>query len=308
MTTRVSTVGNYAAVLSNMLAAQQKQIASGEKVASQKNGSDLKGFARNAEMLTAMRSVHTRVEGYLNQNKVVADRMTTQDLSLTQVADAVAAAKRAIQDALAGDSANTLILDMNGQLRNAVEGMNARYGGKYIFAGGQVDTKPVSATALSDLTAPAAVISDFFHNDRFITEAQVDDATRVATGVLADDVGTDLMTAFRDIQAFHEATPFGGPLTAAQRTFLEGQLAVWDQVEADMIDVVGRNGLTASRVEQVRDDLIIRRDSLAEMIGGITDADMAEAVAELQQAQISVQAAAQVFITLKESSLLNVLR
>ena len=35
---------------------------------------------------------------------------------------------------------------------------------------------------------------------------------------------------------------------------------------------------------------------------------MSEAVSNLQQAQISVQAAAQVFVALQESSLLNVLR
>jgi flagellar hook-associated protein 3 FlgL len=44
------------------------------------------------------------------------------------------------------------------------------------------------------------------------------------------------------------------------------------------------------------------------MLGDITDADMAQAAADLQTAQLSVQSAAYVFQALKESSLLNVLR
>jgi flagellin-like hook-associated protein FlgL len=44
------------------------------------------------------------------------------------------------------------------------------------------------------------------------------------------------------------------------------------------------------------------------MLGDITDADMAKAAADLQQAQLSVQSAAYVFQALQESSLINVLR
>ena len=47
---------------------------------------------------------------------------------------------------------------------------------------------------------------------------------------------------------------------------------------------------------------------LATMMGRLTDVDMAEAVSRLQQAQISVQAAAQVFVSLNGASLLNVLK
>ena len=57
MTTRVSTVGNYSAVLANLMAAQARQIEAGDQVATQKMGSDLKDYAKKAEMLTAMRAV-----------------------------------------------------------------------------------------------------------------------------------------------------------------------------------------------------------------------------------------------------------
>ena len=65
---RVTTGGNYSLVLRNIMLAQQKQMNAGDRVATQENGANLKDYSRNAEMLTAMRSVETRIGGYLDQN------------------------------------------------------------------------------------------------------------------------------------------------------------------------------------------------------------------------------------------------
>lgn len=310
MVSRVSTSGNYSAVLANLISAQQRQMDAGTKVASQKNGSDLKDYARNAEMLTAMRSIDTRLTAYADQNKLVSDRLTTQDFALSQIADASQVARQAIAESLASGRVDTLMQDMQAAFRNASEGLNARYGGKYLFAGGQVNTPPFSATSLSDLTIPATNVADYFHNDSFITQAKVDDSTVVNLGFLADAFGTGLMDAFKAMQTFQEGVngPFDGELTDSQRTFLEGQLAVWDASYKDLVNVGGRNGMIQSRVDSVKEDLVARTNSIKGMIGEVVDADMSLAVSNLQQAQISVQAAAQVFVSLQESSLLNVLR
>lgn len=307
---RVSSNGNYSAVLANIQAAQQRQMEAGARVATQKQGTDLKGYARNAEMLTAMKSIDARIGGYLEQSKLITDKLTTQDFALSQLTSSAQGTRETIAQALASGRADTLMQDLQGFFRNSVDGLNARYGGKYVFAGGQIDTLPVSATALADLTNPAYVISDFFHNDEFLTQAKVDDSTTVTTGLLADDLGTDLLTAFKDIQAFEETVdgPFQGNLTDNQRTFLEGVMATWDGIHKDLINHTARNGMVQTRVDSVKVDLASRQISLAGMMGGITDADPAEAATALQQAGVAVQAAAQVFLSLQNSSLLNVLR
>lgn len=308
---RVTTNGNYNLVLSNIMLAQQKQMEAGDKVATQKNGSNLKDYARNAEMLTAMRSVETRLGGYLEQNKLIADKLTTQDFALTQLGDAAASTKQAIEEAIATGRTDTLMQEIEAQFRNSVSAMNSRYGGKYLFAGGKIDTQPVTADDLSDLTDPLTpLISDFFQNDDFVTEHKVDDATTVKTGLLADDIGTPLLAAYKALQAFHEGAsgPFTGNLTDAQRTFLESQLAVWDDVASDVIDTTARNGMMQARVDGVKEDLVTRRNSLKGMIGDIVDADMPTASVELEKATLALQASTQVFITLRDSSLLNALK
>lgn len=306
---RVTTGGNYSLVLRNIMLAQQKQMNAGDRVATQENGANLKDYSRNAEMLTAMRSVENRVGGYLDQNKLIADKLTTQDFAMTQLSDAAAGTKQAIEEAIATGRTDTLMQEIEAQFRNAVSSMNSRYGGKYLFAGGKIDTMPVTAQALSDLTNPLTpAISDFFQNDDFITEHKVDDATTVRTGMLADDLGTQLLQAFKTLQAFHEATPFGGTMTDAQRTFLTNELANWDTVSSDIIDKTARNGMVQARVDDVKVDLTARQNSLKGMIGDIVDANMPLASVELEKATLALQASTQVFITLRDSSLLNALK
>jgi flagellar hook-associated protein 3 FlgL len=309
MVTRVSTVGNYSSVLANLMAAQQRQNEAGDQVATQKQGTDLKDYARHAEMLTSMRSVQTRLDVYSEQNKMISDKLATQDMALNQIGDAIAGVRQAISDALASGRADTLMQDLDANMRNAVEGMNARYAGKYLFAGGQIDTKPVTATTLTDLTS-GPPISSFFKNDQFQTQAKVDDSTTVTTGMLADDLGTDMLTKLQTIEAFHESGsgPLTGQLTQAQVTFLQGELAGWDQAYSDITTKTGRNGLVQQRVDTVKQDLVSRSNTLIGMIGDVTDADMAKAAVQLQQAQMSVQAAAQVFLSLQNTSLLNILQ
>ncbi|WP_297697241.1 flagellin [Phenylobacterium sp.] len=308
MVTRVSTVGNYSAILANIMAAQQRQLEAGVRVSTQKNGSDLKDFAQNDEMLTAMRSVQTRLTGYQDQNSLIADKLTTQDTALNQVADASQAIREAIADALASGDASTLMAEVQGQMNKAVGALNTKYNGNYLFAGGQINTQPVTAQQLSDLTA-GPPIGSFFQNDQFKAQAAIDDSTTVTTGILASDVGTPLMNALQTLESFQQggSGPLGSNLTPAQRSFLESQLSTWDSVHQGITTITAGNGMVQQRVDNIKTDLSSRQTTLAGMMSNITDADMAKAAADLQMAQTSFAAAAQVFQTLKESSLINLL-
>ncbi len=309
MVTRVSTTGNYASILSNLMGAQLRQFDANERVSSQKNGNDLKDYAKKAETLAAMRVVDRRTQAYQDQNGLVADKLTNQDQALNQITDAAAQIRQTIADALATDRADTLMSDLNSLFKNAVQGMNTSYDGKYLFSGGQINTQPVTATSLADLTAGPA-IATFFHNDDFKAQAKIDDSTTVTTGFLADDLGTNMMNALKTIQTFQEGPngPFTGQLTDAQRTFLQNQLAGWDTVRSDLTLTTAQNGLNQKRVDDVGKSLVARKDTLTIMMGDITDADMAKAAGDLQAAGLAVQASAQVFLALQNTSLLNVLK
>src|ERR1041385_5723463 len=244
MVTRVSTAGNYSAILANLIAAENRQVNAENRVSSQKNGANLKDYANKAETLTAMNSLAKRYQSYQDQNGQIAAKLVSQDQSLTSLADAAQSVRQAIADALAANSGDTLMQEAGGQFQNAVNQLNGKYDGKYLFAGGQIATAPVSATQLSDLTSGPPIAS-FFHNDQLQVQAKLDDSTTVTTGQLADQLGTNMLTAFQSLQAFDTGPsgPINGPLAAAQRTFLENQLATWDAIAGSLTTSAAKNGL-----------------------------------------------------------------
>src|SRR5436305_1857878 len=140
MVNRISTAGNYGAVLADLMAAEARQVDAGNRVSTQKNGSDLKGYAQKAETLTAMQTVQSRLKTYQAQNDQIASRLTTQDQALSSVASAGTAVRQAIEDALASNNAGTLMQELAGQFQTAIQSMNAQYDGKYLFGGGQINT------------------------------------------------------------------------------------------------------------------------------------------------------------------------
>lgn len=308
--TRVSTSGSYASVLSNLMSAQQRQVEAGDQLSSGKVGTDLKAYSRDAQVLTAMQTLSTRLTAFTDQNIFTSNRLETQDLGLNKAAEAADNTRKAIANAIAANNAAAFMTSVRGEFANAIGAFNTQYAGKFVFAGGQVDTRPVSATRLEDLTASPTAVADSFENDDYIEKVRVDETTILEIGQVADDLGTAALNAFRDIQAFQEGPngPFTGSLTAAQKTFLQSQLAVWDSVHKGLVEAAARNGVVQDQLNGVESRLSARQTTVQGMIGDISDADMAKAATALTQAQQAVQASSQVFITLKNVSLLNFLQ
>ncbi|CAN1549518.1 flagellar hook-associated protein FlgL [Caulobacteraceae bacterium] len=305
---RVATGNSYSSVLNDLMRAQVRQQEANAQVSSGKVASNLKGFARQAETLLAARSIQTRVDAFLTQGKTLGAKLESQELALNQTADAAAGARQAIAEALATGHGDALMSELSSWFSSASDSLNARFGGRYLFAGGQVDTPPVSAGAMAELTTQPTVAA-FFSNDNLVPANQLDESTTIQSGFLADRLGGGLFDAFRQVQAFADANgDFTGRLTTAQETFLQSMLGDFETARSDLTDATARNGLIQNRVDKTMETQEARQAMLETMVGGITDVDMAEAISRLQQAQTTVQASAQVFNTLSQSSLLNLLQ
>jgi flagellar hook-associated protein 3 FlgL len=304
---RVSTSGLYGSVLANLTTAQNAQVSASTQVSSGKKATDLKGFGAGAETLTAMQSVQSQVTSYLDQSNLIANKLSVQDSAMTQLGTSAKSARQAILDALASGDGTSLMQTLQGNLQDAVSALNTTYNGEYIFAGGQVNTKPVTATTLSDLTAPATV-AGVFTNGQHAATNQINNNTTLQTGFLADQLGGPLFSAIKSIQDYSQSIgSFTGPLSEAQKTFLQGQLAVVQSANAGITSATAENGLTQKQVDSNVTALTDQQTSLAGLIGNISDADLAQASTNLATAQQAIQASAQVFQTLKNSSLVNLL-
>ena len=306
--TRVSTAGSYANVLINIQQIQARQEEAGAQVSSQVKANDYKGYARDAEVLTAMRGVQSKVEGLRGQTHLLGAKLEMQASGLAQVSDAAAGAREVIATAIAAENGDTLMQQLQNYFTDAISGMNIKYDGKYLFSGGKVDEKAVTAVNLADLTTAPAT-ADLFNNDDFKVASRLDENTTLETGMLASEIGTDLFEQLKVVQAYVDANgPFDGPLSQAQNDFLKSVLDDFDGVHRDLIATEASNGVLQNRAEDAKDALSKRADMLEAMTGDIVNVDLAEAISKLEQVQISMQAAAQVFASLRSSSLLDILQ
>lgn len=305
--TRVSTFGNYQSALLDLMSAQTRSAEAQNRVSSQKVAQDLIGFGRTSESVTALKSSLSRIQGYIDTGKAVAERLTTQDTALNRVADGVQDARQAIADALAAGRFDGLMLELQGQFQIIQDGLNTRHQGRYLFGGGQTDTLPVTTMTMSELAAAPDVDSVF--NDGTLKQvSRLDEGVSIETGFLASEIGSDVLEIFRDIQLFHQTTPITGASTDAVADFLTAQLSRLDAARSDVTDMAARNGSIQNRVDSMIASQETQVTTLESLLSNKTDADMAQALTDLQFSQVAIQATAQVISQLRETSLLNLLQ
>lgn len=305
---RVSTSATWSNALSNLMRAQERQNVANDKVSSQKVATDLMGFGRSSEIISAYQASLSRTESFININKTVTERLNSQDLALTTISDAASGAKESLMSALAGGSGSGLMESIQGNFSIALQGLNFQHNGQYLFGGGNDDKAPVTTHSLSQLAA-APDVADAFVNGNVKKSSRIDANTTLQTGFLASDLGAKLMQVFKDIQDYNSGPdgPLSDQLTDAQKAFLTEKSAEFGAAYDELLEQTSLNGTLQRRVENSQDSLQSQANSLSGLVRDRTDADMAASYTELQQAQVSVQASAQVLADLRSSSLLNLL-
>jgi flagellar hook-associated protein 3 FlgL len=294
MVNRITTANYYSSVLSDLMAAQNRENVANQQVATGKLGDDLKGFGNQTRNIIATNTVKARVDNMVGQLKNLTVKMNFQQASVEQIST-VAAGQGVGQTVLErGGDGSSLMNSVQSFFSQATQALNTQYGGDYIFSGGQTQTQPFTATSLSALTtgSPLPAVSTFFQNGSLAPTSQVDDNT-----------------SFQSIEAFQQSAPgnFNGPLTDAQQTFLTGAITQLANVVTSTTQNSAQGGDMQAQVTAAATTQTDRQTTLKSSLGDMTDVNEADAAAALTQAQTAVQASAQVFMTLKSMSLLNYL-
>ena len=305
---RISSNAAQQSALLNILNAEARQNTAQTQVSTGKVANDLKGYAVQADTLTAVRSLNARLTSHIDSAKALSSTLTVQDGALSQIASSAQAARQAVAEAIATGSSEGLMASLQGQMSQAVDALNTQYQGRYLFSGGQTGTKPVTATDMTQLPVPASTAS-FFANDQLPTTSRLDDNTTATTGFLASNLGQPLFDALKAIQQVDSGPtgPLSGSLTPAQTTALQAALTNFDTAWDGLNQSVAQNGVMQNRVSTTQTSLTDRQTALTGVLGDMTDVDMAAAVSRLQLAQTAVQASSQAFSMLQSSSLLNLL-
>ena len=307
---RISTSESWSNALNNLMNAQGRQQSANDQVSTQKVATDLAGYGRTSEIIASYQSSLSRTNAYIDVTQTVSDRLNSQDLAITTTSDAVSSAKDSIMGSLASASGTTLMLDLQGSFSAALSGLNYRHNGQYLFNGGNDNAAPVSITSLSQLAGVTAA-SDVFTNGTVKKSSQIDNGTTIQTGMLASDLGGQLMDLYKQVQDYNDdpATgPFSDQLTDAQKDFLTTKSQEFGALYDQMLQQGAYNGTLQKQVSNTQASLQGQADSMSQLVDDRTSVDMAQAYSNLQQAQVAVQASAQVLANLNQTSLLNLLK
>ena len=306
--TRVATNASFQSALLDLQRAQSRQQDAQNRISTQKVATDLSGFGRGSETLNALKATDARLAGFVATGETVKARLETQALAFDQLIGSVDGARSAVAEALAAGRFDGLMLELQGWFQSAQGALNFKHQGIHLFAGARSTEAPVEANTLAELAAEPT-IDDVFDNDQLKASSRLDDTTTVTTGFLADEIGGPLMEVFRSLQAYHTGPggPISGQLDPAGKAFLEGILSQFDAARETVVQAAARNGSLQNRVDSVLAGHEAQQTQLAVLIGNRTDADMAQAVTDLNLSQIAIQASAQVINQLRDVSLLNLL-
>jgi flagellar hook-associated protein 3 FlgL len=306
---RVSTAFAFKTGAADFLRAQSKQVEATQQI-NGKRAVDLQGFGRQSETLIASRTVKARADNFIEMHKLLGGRLDAQDQALGRIQQAAEKASELVLGAISSDRAPSLMTSLDDLYGQAVDALNWTHDGRHLFAGAQVDQKPVVIDTLAGLAAAPAT-ADAFKNDQTRTTSRLNETNSMRTGFLADEVGSELFDVLKTIQRYHEdpATgPLSGDLTPAQSTFLNARLGELNKAFKNLLDRGAENGILQKRVDDARDSQSRRSSQLEAFIAEISEVDLAEAISNLQQAEMAVQASAKALNSLRESSLLNYLR
>ncbi len=289
--------------------AQIELFEAQRQAGSERKANDLKGYEREASQLISARGLLDRAESYAAAGDELLTRIDIQDVALGRAATAASDLKTFLTNAVGLGEGDEIMNQVELAFFNVSSAMETTHAGRYVFGGVRDNASPLNISTLADLNA-APTVGDIFENAPRPPRVQIDPRTSMEVAPLADDVSSEIFGILKDMYAFNDsppppATPFAGPLTAEQKTAVEGWIQRLEGAVKNLNQQQSLNGGVYQRAE----GLISRQTEESEyfntLVGNIQNADLAEVASRLSQAQLQLEASARVFSVLTQSSVLN---
>jgi flagellar hook-associated protein 3 FlgL len=308
---RASTAGESAYLLAQVQRASVQLGTTQAQVASGKVSTDYTGLGDKAAMLEAARTAANRADAYQSNTVIAVNQADLQDSQMSSLSDLAGQLRQAITESVANNDATTLMTTAQGIFDQVSQILNSKdANGNYLYGGDKDNTPPLNVTSLSQLAALPSV-SNAFSNGTLKKSVMVGDGQSVQVGMLASDIGSDLMQTLKDITSF-DAGPTGNfvgspMLTQAQNTFLTNEIQVSITAATNINSAAAGNGFVYNQLKDASDHQSSLSTLYKTFVSNIEDVDMPTAITKLNQNQVALQAALQVTSQLNQISLLNYL-
>lgn len=302
---RISTVPMQG-VLANAIQKNLEKVATLQRqVATGKTANSFADLGPEAVRTVATRTVAARESAYVAAAQRTSATLGIYDAQLTGLYDTASSFKETLLNAVGTGNANGIEPQMQALFGQARATLNAREGGRLLFAGTATDSEPFTVSSVADLTAlPSA--ADAFANDSGRASVRLSDGMAMTYGLHADETGLKVAEAIRKVAA--AGIPASGRLTASQITAVQDAIGVLDQGLKDVQAVQASNGRRQQDVETAGDNAKARNTLLTKIVSDVEDADYATVAAKLIATQTALQASYTIFSQSREMSLVNFLR
>jgi flagellar hook-associated protein 3 FlgL len=237
----------------------------------------LQQYSQNVDKLTGLAQASF---ASLNRLKTISDR------SGELAASASGIASEAERKAYA--------TELNEMIKSAIEQVNTKFNGDYIFSGQKTDAS--SFTAAGTSAKPTSVTFDTTGGDT--TKVRVSDTLEISAGtsqVENGQLGTFInnLIALRDAMESNSSSGIATARTALMTS------------EDDIVNAISQNGAVQTRLEALKQQNDSRFGDVEQLVSREVDADLAQSMVKLSQTQTAYQAAVQSGAQIMKLSLLD---
>ncbi|MBV8976835.1 MAG: hypothetical protein JO261_02445 [Alphaproteobacteria bacterium] len=306
---RVATNSQAQFLLANIQRATQALNTSQEQVSSGKVAQDYAGIGAKTSALEAARASAARAEAYQSATQAALSQADLQDTQLNQLSALAGQLKQALTTALGNNDATDLMDQVQSIFEQASQVLNAKdANGNYLFGGEKDNAPPFTATSLSQLAGLSSV-SAAFANGTQKKSVLVADGEPVKIGVLASDIGAQIMQTIKDVASFNAGANgnLSGMLTTAQSAFLTAEMPQATAAATGVNAATAANGEVYNRLNEALGQQQALSTLYKGFVSNIEDVDMGTAITQLNENQTALQAALHVTAQLGQISLLDYL-
>jgi flagellar hook-associated protein 3 FlgL len=184
--------------------------------------------------------------------------------------------------------------ELNEMIKSAIEQVNTKFNGDYIFSGQKTDAS--SFTAAGTAAKPTAVTFDNTGGD--MTKVRVSDTLEISAGTSQAE-NSQLATFINNLIALRDAMESNSSSgIASARTALISS-------EDDIVNAISQNGAVQTRLEALKQQNDSRFGDVEQLVSREVDADLAQSMVKLSQTQTAYQAAVQSGAQIMKLSLLD---
>jgi len=323
VTIRAATLAQHQMIKSSALRTQSNMNELQVQVASGKKAQAFSGIAEDATRLVNLKSELAQAEQFLQNITITEKRLDLMALALDQIEDIARKARTDIATAFNGSQADDVKLAslMQFNLDQVVDILNIKDDSRFLFAGGEVNTRPVDlnngvyttpvVTGPPNPTFSQTTDIGYYEGDATIQSTRIEENFDVSYGVVATETAFEKL--IRTLDNVSNVT-FTDPITDNERTFLTAAVAELTElidnngVDNTLADLRADIGLDQNALESIKGKhtnfLKFAQDSIAK----IENIDVAEAVTALHFEQIQLEASFTTIARLQTLSLSNFLR